>query len=354
MRKKIKLVLADKSVYEGYSFGAPRSTSGELVFTTGMVGYPESLSDPSYRGQILLFTSPLVGNYGVPDNTKDADGISHHFESEQIHAQGVIVSEYSENYSHWQAKKSLGEWLTEHDVPAITGIDTRALTQKLRDKGAQLAKIIYEEDVDWYDPNVIDIVKEVTIKEPITYKRGNKTVVLVDCGAKNNILRSLLQRNLTVIRVPYDYDFGNMEYDGLLISNGPGDPTQCTKTIENIRTALQHRNPVFGICLGSQLLALAAGGKTYKLKFGHRSQNQPATNVETGRCYITSQNHGFAIDTKSLPKEWKEWFYNANDKTNEGIKHTSKPFMSVQFHPEATPGPTDTNFLFDEFVGLFK
>ncbi|MBI2541246.1 glutamine-hydrolyzing carbamoyl-phosphate synthase small subunit [Candidatus Woesearchaeota archaeon] len=354
--KEIKLILENGEEFKGFSFGAEHSVSGEVVFNTGMVGYPESLTDPSYRGQILVLTYPLIGNYGVPGKEAE-NNILKHFESGKIQVQALAVSDYSSEYSHWNAKKSLAEWLKEEDIPAIYGIDTRRLTKTLREKGAMPGKIVFEgEDVNFYDPNTADIVKEVTAKEPIIYneKPNQKKVVVVDCGVKNNIIRNLIQRNLTVVRVPYYHDFLQQFFDGLLISNGPGDPKMCKETIYNVGRALKHGIPTFGICLGNQILALAAGGNTYKLKYGHRSQNQPAILSRTKRCFITTQNHGFAVDMKSLSNEWQEFFANANDGTNEGIKHKTKPFMSVQFHPEGHSGPEDTNFLFDEFVKMLK
>ena len=345
-----KLILEDGSTFQGYSFGAKRVVTGEVVFNTGMVGYPESLTDPSYRGQILVLTYPLIGNYGVPDDEKE-DDISKHFESDKIQVQGLIVADYSETYSHWNAKKSLSEWLSEHNVPGIYGIDTRELTKKLRERGTMLGKIVYDnEDIEFEDPNNRNLVAEVSLKEPIVYKKGKKKIILIDCGAKNSIIRAFLRRNITVIRCPWDYDFLTEKVDGIVISNGPGDPKMCEPTIDNVRRALERNVPILGICLGSQILALAAGANTYKLKYGHRSHNQPCTEVGTKRCYITPQNHGYAVDSDTLPEDWREWFYNNNDKTNEGVIHISKPFFGVQFHPEASPGPDDTGFLFDMFI----
>ena len=356
LNNESKFILENGDEFRGFSFGAEHSVSGEVVFNTGMVGYPETLTDPSYKGQILAITYPLIGNYGVPGNEIE-NGLLKNFESGKIQVQALVVSDYSFEYSHWNAKKSLSEWLKEEDIPAIYGIDTRKLTKTLREKGAMLGKIIFSnEDTDFYNPNAVDLVKEVTIKKPVIYneKKENKRIVAIDCGMKNNIIRNLIKRNLTVIRVPYDYDFFKEDFDGLFISNGPGDPKMCKATIQNISKALEKNIPTFGICLGNQLLALAAGGDTYKLKYGHRSQNQPCILADTKRCFITSQNHGFAVNIKSLSNEWQEFFANANDGTNEGIRHKTKPFMSVQFHPEGHSGPEDTNFLFDEFVKILK
>ncbi|HPG38492.1 MAG TPA: glutamine-hydrolyzing carbamoyl-phosphate synthase small subunit [bacterium] len=350
-RKKIKarLELEDGSVFHGYSFGAQKSVAGEVVFNTSMMGYPESLTDPSYYGQILVLTYPLVGNYGIPES-KLVDGLDEWFESDGIKITGLIVSEYSFDYSHWSACKSLGDWLVEHNVPALYGIDTRMLTKRLRDEGTMLGRMLFfTDELDFYDPNKINLVEQVSIKEPVEYGSGDRKVVLIDCGCKDNIIRSLIQRDIKVKRVPWNYDFSAEEYDGLFITNGPGDPKMCHETINNVKKALEGRKPIFGICLGNQLLSLAAGADTYKLKFGHRSQNQPCVEVGTKRCYITSQNHGFAVDGRTLPEGWEPWFVNANDGTNEGIRHVTKPFMSVQFHPEAAPGPVDTGILFDDF-----
>lgn len=351
-QKKYELTLEDGSIYRGYSFGHEKSISGEVVFNTGMVGYCESLTDPSYTGQILTFTYPLIGNYGVPGDEVE-DQLAKHFESDRIHVSALIVSDYSFYYSHWNAKKSLSQWLNEHNIPALFGIDTRALTKRLREKGTMLGKIVFDEDVDFYDPSKTNLVKEVSIEQPIIYNMdGQKKIVLVDCGVKNNIIRSLIRRNCQVIRVPYDYDFFQLEFDAVVISNGPGDPKMCRETINNVKKCIKSNIPTLGICLGNQILALAAGANTYKLKYGHRSQNQPSLRVGTKRCYITSQNHGYAVETKTLPKDWIPWFQNVNDRTNEGIRHKTKPCMSVQFHPEHTPGPVDTVFLFDDFLKI--
>jgi len=353
--KRIHLELEDGTVVQGASFGAPRSVAGEVVFNTGMVGYPEALTDPSYRGQILVLTYPLVGNYGVPPAERDR-GILKHFESDRIQIAGLVVSEYCERYSHWNAAKSLGRWLIENGIPAIQGIDTRALTKKIREVGTMLARIVRDEELPFEDPNLRNLVAEVSAKEPVVYGDGRVKVLAVDCGMKNNIIRCFLERGVSVIRVPWDYDFngGEYEYDALFVSNGPGDPKMCAAAIAHLREALARRKRIFGICLGNQLLALAAGADTYKLKFGHRSQNQPCVEAGTRRCHITSQNHGYAVDTKTLPDGWEPWFENANDGTNEGIRHARLPFMSVQFHPEASGGPTDTEYLFDVFIEGLK
>lgn len=352
--KKGYLVLEDGTIIEGDSFGADVDSDGEVVFNTGMMGYPESFTDPSYKKQILTLTFPLIGNYGVPSDAKDKFNIKKHFESNAIHLSGIIVTEYAEKPSHWNMEKTLGKWLKENNIPALQNIDTRALTQKLREKGTILGKIVFEKSKKhtFNDPNKDNLVAQVSIKKPVTYKKGRKKVVLIDCGAKNNIIRSLIARNITVIRVPWNYDFfeHKIKCDGVFLSNGPGDPMMVKETSEIVKKCLKNNIPTFGICLGTQVMALAAGAKTYKLKYGHRAQNQPCIDVETGRCYITSQNHGFAIRKNTIPPGWKPWFVNANDNTIEGIKHKTKPFSAVQFHPEATPGPTDTGYLFDEFV----
>jgi carbamoyl-phosphate synthase small subunit len=355
MRKKAVLLLEDGTKLTGEAFGYPGDTCGEVVFNTGMVGYPETMTDPSYRGQILVCTYPLIGNYGVPPEEMDNE-LADHFESDQIHVRGLIVSEYSEEYSHWNGSISLEEWMNRKKIPGITGLDTRMLTQKLREKGTMKGIISSGEEAEmsFEDPNLNDLVSEVSPKEIRYYNRGSSRVILLDCGSKNNIIKAFLNREISVIRVPYDYDFNSIEAEGIVISNGPGDPKMCIKTIEHTRKALSGSIPLLGICLGSQILALAAGADTYKLKYGHRGHNQPCNETGTKRCYITSQNHGYAIDSETLPEDWREWFVNDNDGTNEGIIHISKPFFGAQFHPEASPGPDDTEFIFDMFVRAVK
>jgi carbamoyl-phosphate synthase small subunit len=353
-KQKIKLLLKDGTEIIGNSFGYKGSVSGEVVFNTAMTGYPESLTDPSYKGQILVLTYPLIGNYGVPDYTKD-NGILNFFESEKIHISALVISDYSFESSHWNSLKTLSEWLIENKIPGIYGVDTRAITKHIRENGSMAGKIVWNnEDIDFADPNNDNLAAEVSTKEIIEYGTGKYKIMLVDCGVKFNIIRRLLLRDTTVIRVPWDYDFTNDEYDGLFISNGPGDPKKCEATIVHLARAFEKDIPIFGICLGNQLMSLASGGDTYKLKYGHRSHNQPVLEVGTNRCYITSQNHGFATDAKTLGSEWQELFVNVNDGTNEGIIHKSKPFFSTQFHPEASSGPTDTDFLFDKFLNLIK
>ncbi|MHA7110123.1 glutamine-hydrolyzing carbamoyl-phosphate synthase small subunit [Sunxiuqinia elliptica] len=348
--RKVSLVLEDGTRFEGKSFGYDQSVAGEVVFYTAMTGYPESLTDPSYTGQILVSTYPMIGNYGVPTDLQK-EGIHTHYESHKVHISGLIISDYSSEYSHWNAMKSLGDWLKEWQVPGLYDIDTRALTKILRVKGSMLGKIEFEDEpIELYDPNKENLVALASIKEKEVYGNGEHKVVLVDCGVKNNIIRCLLDRNATVIRVPWDYDFSNEDYDGIFISNGPGDPARCETTVANIQKAMRTDKPIMGICLGNQLLARAAGAETYKLKFGHRSHNQPVLLTGTDRCFITSQNHGYAISQETLPEDWEALFVNVNDKTNEGIRHKTKPFFSTQFHPEASSGPVDTEYLFDEFI----
>lgn len=346
---KAKLILEDGSEFEGTSFGHSKSVSGEVVFSTGMVGYPESLTDPSYLGQILIFTYPLIGNYGVPEKR--------FWESDKIQVSGLIVSNYIDTPSRPQSRQTLKNWLINEQIPALEIKDTRFLTQKIRKKGTMLGKIVIEHDIAFHDPNKENLVAKVSINKSQSYvpemieqAHDQKTILLIDCGAKQNIIRCLLKRGIRVIVIPWDFNpfEKKLNFDAFVISNGPGDPKKVKKTIRTIQKALVKKIPILGICLGHQLLALAAGGDTKKLKFGHHSQNQPCLLGGTKRCYITTQNHGFAVS--KIPKDFKPWFTNANDQSNEGIIHKKLPFMSVQFHPEASPGPTDTEWIFDYFL----
>lgn len=356
-QKNVTLILDDGSRFPGKSFGYEKPVAGEVVFNTAMTGYPESLTDPSYAGQLMVLTYPLVGNYAVPPCSVEPNGLSTFMESEKIHADAIIVSDYSREYCHWNAQESLGDWLKREQIPGITGIDTRALTKKLREHGVMMGKIVFDDEanVEMPDYSHINYVDKVSCKEVIRYNagEGKKKVVLVDCGVKTNIIRCLLKRDVEVIRVPWNYDFNELEYDGLFISNGPGDPDTCDAAVQNIRKAMSLSDkPIFGICMGNQLLSKAGGAKIYKLKYGHRSHNQPVRMVGTERCFITSQNHGYAVDNDTLSSDWEPLFINMNDGSNEGIRHKTKPWFSAQFHPEAASGPTDTEFLFDEFVKL--
>jgi carbamoyl-phosphate synthase small subunit len=348
-----RLILEDGTVYHGHSFGAPYSVAGEVVFSTAMTGYPESLTDPSYKGQILIATYPLIGNYGVPEARK-INGLADFFESDKVQVSGLVIADYSFKYSHWNAVKSLSTWLAEQHVPGISGIDTRALTRKIRETGVMLGKIIIDRNIEFYDPNTVNLVSQVSTDKKVIYGTGRHRILLVDCGTKNNIIRCLLRRDATVIRVPWDYDPMLEEIDGIVLSNGPGDPKICRTTIQNMQRILDQEVPVFGICLGTQIIALAAGSDTYKLRYGHRGHNQPVMDIVTKKCYITSQNHGYAVDAESLPAGWSPSFINLNDGTCEGIKHQSRPVFAVQFHPEASAGPVDTEYLFDDFIGLVK
>lgn len=346
---RAKLILEDGTVLEGELFGSPTSSAGEVVFSTAMTGYVEALTDPSFAGQILVLTYPLVGNYGVPDPK--------YFQSKKIQVSGLAVTEHCLTPSHHQNQKTLSDWLKENNVPGISGIDTRALTQKIRQSGTMLGKIeVGEERLEFYDPNKENIVAKVSIDQPKFFRigKGKKTFCLIDCGYKKAILECLLARKINVVVAPWNFNPFTTplaeKISGLLISNGPGDPKMAVETINVVHQAIEKKIPILGICLGNQILALAAGAKTYKLKFGHRSLNQPVKDLFTQRCFITSQNHGFAIDTQSLPKNWQQWFINLNDQTCEGIISKDRLFWGVQFHPEGHPGPEDTGWVFDEFV----
>ena len=344
------LVFENGEVFQGNSFGFEGASDGELVFNTGMMGYPESLTDPSYSGQILVITYPLVGNYGVAE--PDGSNMDWPFESDKIHIKGLIISEYSEKNSHHSSVKSLSSWLRDNEIPALSGIDTRLLTKYIRDNGNPTARISMNDQTAPKRIQAENEIAKVSNPSRCEFGVGDKTVVVIDTGCKNNIIRSLVERGLKVIRVPWDDDLKGLDFDGVLISNGPGNPEFAKPTVETIQKLFDKEIPTFGICMGNQVMALAAGAKTYKLPYGHRGQNQPCLELGTNRVYLTSQNHSYAIDEATLPEDWEVWFRNANDQSNEGLKHKTKPFFSVQFHPESFPGPTDTGFLFDRFKEL--
>lgn len=358
--RKVTLQLSDGTEFHAKSFGYEQPVAGEVVFNTAMMGYPESLTDPSYAGQLLTMTFPLVGNYGVPPFTFNKQtGLPDFMESDRIYASALIVSDYSEQYSHWNAVESLGEWLQREKVPGITGIDTRELTKVLREHGVMMGKILFDDEpnnVPEADYEGVNFVDRVSVKEIVRYNEGaGRKVVLVDCGVKANIIRELIQRGVEVVRVPWNYDYTDMEFDGLFLANGPGDPDMCSEAVEIIRKQMSRsRKPICGICMGNQLLSKAAGATIYKLKYGHRGHNQPVRMVGTEKCFITSQNHGYAVDARTLDKDWEELFVNMNDASNEGIRHKENPWFSSQFHPEACSGPVDTEFMFDKFVETLK
>ena len=359
--RKVTLLLSDGTSFHGRSFGYEAPVAGEVVFNTAMAGYPESLTDPSYAGQLMALTYPLVGNYGVPPKAVDSNGIPVFLESGRIHVSALIVSDYCDTPSHWNSQETLGGWLKREKVPGITGIDTRELTKVLRENGVMMGKIIFDDEPDNI-PDAkyegINFVEKVSCREVIEYNKdqGGKKVVLVDCGVKNNILRNLIRRGVHLIRVPWDYDFNTLSFDALFLANGPGNPETCGATVEHVREFLANPQvrPLMGICMGNQILAKAAGARIYKLKYGHRSYNQPVRMAGTEKCFVTSQNHGYAVDSASLPSDWQELFVNMNDGSNEGIRHISNPWFSSQFHPESFGGPLDTEFLFDDFVNLLN
>ena len=369
--RKAVLVLEDGSSFFGFGFGATRKVAGEVVFSTGMVGYTEALTDPSYYGQILTLTYPLIGNYGVPKPDSETGTLPIWFESDGIKVKGLVIQNLCETPSHWSSSRTLNDWLREEGVPGIYGIDTRELTKKLREKGVMLGILqvcdegeepslerLRHEAANIPDPNLTDLVRMVTISRPTSYSTGNRRrrAVVIDCGVKAGILRSLLQRGFEMTRVPYDFpssEIRELKPGIVIVSNGPGDPRLCATTVESVRNLVEMEIPVLGVCLGNQILALSQGAITYKLKYGHRSQNQPALDLETQRCYITTQNHGYAIEGASVEGTGlRVSFLNANDRTVEGVRHLRLPCLGVQFHPEGSPGPRDTEFLFDEFLKL--
>ena len=376
--KKVTLILQDGTTFSGFSFGYEGPACGEVVFNTAMSGYPESLTDPSYAGQLMVLTYPLVGNYGVPPFTFQPNGLPNYMESDRIYARAIIVSDYSVQYCHWNACESLSQWLKREHVPGITGVDTRQLTKVLREHGVMMGCIVMDgedgKDAGFGTYEGVNFVAQVSCREIVHYRPSDysqpanrlpedqpakatapgKRVVLVDCGVKANILRCLLERGVDVVRVPWDYDFNTLDFDGLFLANGPGDPDLCEPAVAHIRTFLQRQDvkPCMGICMGNQLLAKAAGATIYKLKYGHRSHNQPVRQLGTNRCFITTQNHGYAVEPSTLQEGWEPLFVNMNDGSNEGIRHREKPWFSAQFHPEACAGPVDTEFLFDDFVKL--
>ena len=365
-KQKVTLVLEGGYSFHGTSFGYEKSVNGEVVFNTAMMGYPESLTDPSYSGQILVMTFPLVGNYGVPSASEEANGLSSYYESDHIHVRALVVSDYSEEYSHWNANRSLAQWLKEEKVVGIEGIDTRELTKILREHGSMSGKIVFDggEDIEFENPNLVNQVAIVSTKKVEHFGNGAKKVCLIDMGVKQNIIRELLKYDVSITVVPWDYDFNtipeqegwNESFDGLFISNGPGDPNLCTATVEHVKEYMRLGRPIYGICMGNQILSLAAGAKVEKLKYGHRGHNQPVRLMKDGKpteqCFITSQNHGYAVNNDTIPEDWEPLFINMNDGSNEGIRHKTMPWFSAQFHPEACSGPTDTEFIFSQFFSL--
>ena len=358
---EVRLTLEDGTEMKGQSFGAVAPIAGEVVFNTGMTGYVETLTDPSYRGQILVCTYPLIGNYGVPA-PRPAGSIDGPYESSVVQVQGLVIQHYINKFSHHNAARSLSQWLRQENTPGVTGIDTRTLTRRLREHGT-MAGWLYPATMEFSKARQmavkVDMKKEVfglvAPTDVINYPGGNLRILLIDVGAKDNMVRSLLKRGTSVRRIPWHAKLAKHaeDADGIIIGNGPGDPTDLEPLVLQIRALLDtYRKPIFGICLGNQILALAAGGETYKLPYGHRGVNQPVQDLLSRKCFITSQNHGYAVRDEALPKDWEPWFVNINDGTNEGIRASHHPYFSVQFHPEANPGPKDTEFLFDDFLRL--
>ena len=362
------LLLEDGTIFEGRGFGAEGIAFGEVVFTTAMVGYPESLTDPSYRGQILVMTYPLIGNYGVPAKEIRENGIPLHYESDKIQVEGFVISRLTRP-SHWASEMSLDGWLRREGVPGIEGVDTRALVKRIRERGVMMGALVvgdHGEDVGDVLERVrrlsydgVNFVEKVTPGETIIHepKRADKTVVLVDCGVKYGILRELLRRNFRVVRIPYTHDpvraLEEFNADAVFLSNGPGNPALLKNLVEKARALIEYGIPTMGVCLGSQILALADGAEIYKLKYGHRGTNKPVKDLKTGKAFVTTQNHGYAVKAESL-NEFEVWMINLDDKSVEGIYHPKKPIIATQFHPEASPGSLDSTWVFDLFEKLIK
>ena len=347
----IKIILEDGAEFHGKSFGYEGSAAGELVFSTAMTGYPESITDPSYKGQILVMTYPLTGNYGAPSEERDNNNIPKFLESDDIHISALVACDYSQNYSHWGANQSLDDWMKQRRVPGIYGVDTRAMVRHIREKGNMLCKLVYENrDIPFYNPYDYNLVEKVSCKEKIVYGNGAFRILLVDCGVKYNIIRELIAAGATVIRAPWDYDFANDDYDGLFISNGPGNPEKCEVTIKNVAKALQRNKPIMGISLGSNILGLAAGAKTFKLQYGHHGHNLPVKQTGSDNAFISLQNHSFAVDMNTLPNEWESCYVNLNDGTNEGFRHKTKAFFATLFHREQSGAEVEREYLFAQFI----
>ena len=365
-----KLILDDGTVLDGIGFGYSTVVFGEIVFNTGMVGYPETLTDPSYSGQILTLTYPLIGNYGVPDPAiKDDDGISSYFESDKIQVRGLVIHELSMIASHWNLSMTLDEWLYKEKIPGISGIDTRELTKKLRTSGVMMAALaVSDTEIDeakvkkqlssaqnYTTEKFMDVV---STKDEQVFGKDKKTVVVIDTGVKNAILRNIREIGYKVVKVPWNSSIEKIlsyKPKGVVVSNGPGDPQNCPDTINTAKSLIEKNIPTLGICLGAQILGLAGGADTYKLKYGHRGQNKPCVNLENDQVYVTSQNHGYCISPDTLKNsEFNLWFSNTDDKTVEGIKHKKQKCIAVQFHPEASPGPYDCKFVFEELKNLME
>ena len=354
--RNVTLILDNGTKFYGQSFGYEKPVAGEVVFNAGMTGYPECLTDPSFAGQIVALTYPLIGNYGVPSTEAKTNGIEDFFESSHIQVSALIVTDYSEEFSHWNAKETFRDWLIREEIPAITGVDTRELTKTLRDNGVMRGRLVFGDEnaeIETVDYDQVNYAEKVSCKEVIRYNEGKglKKVVLVDCGVKNSTIRGLINNNVEVIRVPWNYNFNELEFDGLVISNGPGNPELLGATVENIRTFLANDKvrPCMGICMGHLLLAKATGATLYKLKHGHHSLSQPVRMAESNRCFITAQNHGYAVENRSIAEGWVPYFVNMNDGVNAGIKHTANPWFSVQFQPEFNNKRMDIAFVAEDF-----